>query len=172
MADFDPERLLRTLERRGVAFVLIGGVAARVEGAPILTEDLDITPARGTDNLERLAAALIELGARLRVGSQPEGLPFPVGAAMLATAESWTLTTDAGDLDLVFAPAGTGGFDDLRRSASPREIADRLVVLVASLADVIRSKQASGRPKDQAALPILRETLEAIRWRERRPPSS
>jgi hypothetical protein len=79
----------------------------------------------------------------------------------------WTLTTRAGDLDLVFEPAGTGGYEDLRQDARRFQVAEGLIVPVASLLDVIRCKQASGRAKDQAQLPILRETLEEIRRRER-----
>ena len=43
---------------------------------------------------------------------------FPVDADMLVTAETWTLTTAEGDLDICFTPSGTRGYDDLRREAS------------------------------------------------------
>jgi hypothetical protein len=74
----------------------------------------------------------------------------------------WTLTTRLGDLDLVMSPAGTGGFQDLSRDADELLVAEspQLIVKVASLADVIRSKEAAGREKDRAALPLLRRTLE------------
>jgi hypothetical protein len=78
----------------------------------------------------------------------------------------WTLTTEAGDLDLVFTPAGTGGYADLVADATEVDLGAR--VLVASLRDVIRSKEASNRPKDIAQLPALRQTLEVIREREAR----
>jgi hypothetical protein len=55
--------LLRVLDRHGVKYVLIGGIAAVVHGSPFPTEDLDITPDVGPDNLTRLSAALTELGA-------------------------------------------------------------------------------------------------------------
>ena len=55
------------------------------------------------------------------------------------------------------------GYDDLRRGATAVELADGLVVQVASLADVIRSKEAAGREKDRAQLPLMRRTLEEIR---------
>lgn len=80
----------------------------------------------------------------------------------------WTLTTSVGDLDLCFVPAGTRGYDDLRREASRQRLGTGLSVPVASLRDVIRSKEAAGRDKDLAQLPLLRRTLEQIR--ERRPP--
>ena len=70
----------------------------------------------------------------------------------------WNLTTDAGDLDLSFVPAGTRGFDDLVRDSIRIDIAGT-AMQVASLADVIRSKEAADREKDRAALPLLRRLL-------------
>ncbi len=162
----EPRRLLETLHRNGVEFVVVGAVAAIVQGYPLPTEDLDVTPAYHAENLERLTIALRELEARLRVPDEPTGLEFPVDSRMLAQADVWTFTTRYGDLDLVFTPAGTRGYPDLRRDAV--EIDLGVPVLVASLRDVIRSKEAAGRPKDLAQLPALRQTLEVIRERERR----
>jgi hypothetical protein len=87
---------------------------------------------------------------------------FPFDAGFLESATSWTLATRFGDLDLVFVPAGTTGYPDLRRDADDLRIAiePELIVSVASLADVIRSKEAAGREKDRASLPMLRRTLE------------
>jgi hypothetical protein len=67
---------------------------------------------------------------------------------------------------LVFQPAGTEGYADLRRNAVELDLGAREPVLVASLPDVIRSKEAAGRLKDQAQLPALRQTLEVLRERE------
>jgi hypothetical protein len=166
----DPLETLRALERHGVRYVLIGAAAARIAGAPVVTEDLDVTPATDHENLERLAAALRELGARLRSSAELEGVAFPVDAEMLTTADMWTLTTSAGDLDVCFMPSGTRGYDDLRREASRQRLGRGLTVLVASLRDVIRSKEAAGRDKDLAQLPLLRRTLEQIREHARTPP--
>jgi hypothetical protein len=167
MAEPDLREVLRALERHGVRYVVIGAQAAVARGAPILTEDIDVTPASDAANLGRLAAALRELEARLRSPSDPGGVSFPIDAKMLGTAQSWTLTTRHGDLDLVFLPSGTAGYDDLRRGASLERLADDLTVHVASLADVIRCKEAAGRAKDLMQLPILRLTLEETRRRER-----
>lgn len=169
VADFEPGQILRALEAHHVRYVVIGAIAAIAAGAPILTTDLDVTPDRSRDNLERLALALADLEARLRSPSDPEGVPFPIDADMLATADNWTLTTRVGDVDLVFSPAGTGGFEDLRRGARRQRIAG-VTVPVAALADVIRSKEAAGREKDSMQLPILRRTLEQAREREREHP--
>ena len=169
VADFEPGQILRALEAHHVRYVVIGAIAAVAAGAPILTTDLDVTPARSRENLERLALALLDLDAKLRSPSDPGGVPFPIDADMLASAESWTLATRAGDLDLMFSPAGTRGYDDLRRGARRERIAG-VAVAVAALADVIRSKEAAGREKDAMQLPILRRTLEQISERGRRHP--
>jgi len=166
VAEPDLGHVLRVLERHGVAYVVIGAQAAVIHGVPVVTEDLDITPARDTKNVEQLAEALRELRPRLRTADEPDGVEFPVDARVLGAADTWNLSTALGDLDLAFTPAGTTGYDDLRRNASSVDLGRGLVVRVASLADVIRSKEAAGREKDRAQLPLLRRTLEEIRGRE------
>ena len=76
---------------------------------------------------------------------------------------TWTFVTAHGYLDVALLPDGTRGYDDLRRGASRERITDTLEVSVAALADVIRSKEAAGREKDRAVLPILRQVLERSR---------
>lgn len=156
--ELDLARIIETLRRHHVVYVLIGGIAALFHGSPFPTEDADITPATDHDNLNRLAAALNELRARLRSESDPDGVPFVCDAQTLAGAHTWNLVTDAGDLDIAFRPAGTEGYQDLHRDATEAELY-KAIVEVASLGDVIRSKQAANRPKDQRVLPTLRAIL-------------
>lgn len=161
MADFDPVSMLRILRSHEVAFVVVGGVAARLRGAPLLTQDVDITPEPGPVNMGRLATALKEMRARIRSVPEPDGIEFPFDAGLLATKQLWTLTTEYGDLDLILEPAGFEGFEELADGASPLRVATEpdLYVEVAALSDVIASKEAAGREKDLAALPLLRTTL-------------
>jgi hypothetical protein len=151
--------MLRTLERHGVRYVLIGGLAATLHGSPLRTGDAHVCPARDRENLERLAAALRELQARVRAADTADGLAFACDARFLSEVEILNLTTVYGDLDIAFRPHGTTGYDDLAPS-SVRYDLEGLIVPVASLDDVIRSKRAAGRLKDEAALPTL-ETLRA-----------
>jgi hypothetical protein len=164
VAEFDPVALLGVLVEHRLRFIVIGGVAARLRGAPLLTQDVDITPASDPENIERLIEALDDLDARLRTVSDPDGVPFPFDPQLIVSADAWTLVTRLGDLDLVFLPAGSGGFPDLVRGATEMSITvDRqLTVWVASLSDVIRTKEAAGRDKDRAALPMLRRTQQEI----------
>jgi hypothetical protein len=157
-APLDPERLIETLGRHDVAYVLIGALAARLQGFPRLTADADITPARDPENLERLAAALRELHARIYTESVPEGLAFECSASSLARADLWNLVTDAGRLDIAFTPSGTGGFDDLQRSAIRFDVFG-VEILASDLADIIRSKVAADRPQDRQDVIVLREIL-------------
>ena len=160
--EFDPVALLRVLADHEVEFLVIGGVAARLRGAPLVTQDVDITPAGDRPNLERLVAALGEMEATLRTATDPAGVAFPFDAGLLASGSIWTLSTRFGDLDLVLAPDGTAGFGDVAADAELLRVAIEpdLWVRVASLFDIIRSKEASGRHKDLAALPLLRRTLD------------
>lgn len=151
---FDPVPLLAVLERHRVEYIVVGGYAAAIYGATRPTEDIDIAPATTDENLARLAAALAELGARIRTDAAPEGLPFSASGESLRGLPMLNLRPVHGDLDLTFTPAGTSGFDDLRRSATLRSVG-RFRVRVAALEDVIRSKEAAGRRKDQEALPEL-----------------
>jgi hypothetical protein len=156
IAPFDPERLISTLARHRVKFVLIGALAARLHGFPRLTADADITPAADQKNLEKLAAALEDLDARIYTESIPEGLPFDRSPAMLGRASMWNLVTNAGRLDIAFTPAGTKGFKDLVDDAERFE-AFGVHFLAASLDDIIRSKEAAGRAKDDDDVLILKE---------------
>jgi hypothetical protein len=156
--DLDPASILAALTENGVEFVVIGGLAAAAHGSIIPTYDIDIVPRTVVDNLTRLSAALRQLGARIRTDAVEGGLPFDHDAESLAAASVWNLTTPHGDLDITFTPSGTQGYPDLIKDADPEPFFG-VVVHIASLADVIRSKQAANRPKDQRALPVLREIL-------------
>ena len=158
---FDPETILRLLEHHDVKYILIGNVAASLHGSPYVTTDVDITPSSHPDNLVRLAAVLEELDARVRVEAEPNGLPFDCSPETLSRSSILNLTTRYGDLNLTFTPAGTGGYDDLNRHAAEITIRETRVV-VAALADVIRSKEATGREKDRLVLPTLRRLLEGL----------
>ena len=143
-----------------VSFVLIGGLAATAHGSPQITNDVDITPERARENVAQLALPLKELHARIRTASEPDGIPFDHDAESLARTEMLYLVTDFGDLDVSFTPTGTRGFGDLTRQAV-RMMPFGVPTQAASLADVVRSKEAAGRLKDLAALPTLRRLLEA-----------
>lgn len=161
-AEIDDERIgavCRVLHEHGVEFIVIGGVAARLHDTGHATVDLDICPSSVDANLERLAAALRSLDTRLRVEGEPAGIPFDPHPKQLRQMSTLTLLTIHGPVDLCFAPAGfPDGYDalDVGRVVIAVSGVD---VPVASLADVVRSKRAAGRPKDIVALPALEARL-------------
>jgi predicted nucleotidyltransferase len=158
LPELDARAILSVLVEHGVRFVLIGGMAAIVHGSPFPTEDVDLTPEASRENLARLSDALRELDARVRAAELDEALPFNHDATSLAAVSVWNLVTPHGVLDISFVPTGTDGYADLARDAVDTPIFG-LTVKVASLADIIRSKQAANRLKDQRVLPTLREIL-------------
>ena len=163
---YRPGELLEVLERHGVRYVVIGGLAAELRGSPYITRDVDVTPSRDRANLRRLAAALRELNATLRLPGVQGPVEFPLDEQSFDWGSTWTFVTDHGYLDVALLPDGTRGYDDLRRGATREQLTETLHVDVASLADVIRSKEAAGREKDRAVLPILRQVLERSRFVE------
>lgn len=159
-APFDPERIFATLATHEVEFVLVGALAARLQGFPRLTADADLTPAHNPENLKRLATALRALDARVYTEPVPEGLVFDCSAATLARADIWNLVTAAGRVDVIFRPAGIDGYAELRANAVRFEIHGKFL-FAASLSDILRSKEAADRPQDRQDAVVIREMLRA-----------
>lgn len=166
--ELDGETIVATLNKFGVKYVVIGAFAAQLQGAPIpRTRDLDVTPSTDAANLKKLSAALRELHAKIRTAEVSEGLPFDHDGNSLARTRMWNLTTPHGEFDICFVPSGTQGYDDLARHAHIVESHGESVP-IADLDDVIRSKEAAGRPKDIVHLPILIQTAQQRRIRTER----
>jgi hypothetical protein len=148
--------IIAALNRHQVRYVVIGAFAAIAQQAPIpATRDIDLTPETSQENLARLSQALTELSARIRTESVPDGLPFSHDAASLGAAQVWNLICGYGEFDLSFRPSGfAGGYSQLVDNAHRMRV-DDVEVVVADLADVIRSKESAGRPKDLRVLPLL-----------------
>jgi hypothetical protein len=159
---FDPEMLTKKLLEHGVDFVVIGGVAATLHGSPVVTTDLDIAYERTADNLDRLAAALQEINARLR--GVEEHLPFVPDARTLKSGSNFAFSTDLGDLDCLGWAAGRTSYDELRRGAVEMRLG-RHTILAASIDDLIAMKEAAGRDKDQYGVMHLRAVKQATAHR-------
>lgn len=146
------ERLLAALHDEVVAFIVVGGVAARVHGSARFTQDLDVSYARGDDNLARLVSALRPLDPYLR--GAPKGLPFDWSPATLRAGLNFTLTTTAGDIDLLGEIIGGGTYEDLLPHTTTVTIFGR-ETRVLDLPWLIRVKRAAGRPRDLEAIAEL-----------------
>lgn len=159
---FDPEAIISVLEKHVVEYVLIGGLAGRLYGSPIVTRDMDVCYSRAPDNLKRLAAALAELHAAMRGVEPALGPRFTIDEAALRLGDSFTFSTTAGDFDCLGTPRGVGGYSELAAGAAVVQIGSH-TVRVASLDDLIAMKRAAGRPQDLLAvehLAALREERE------------
>jgi hypothetical protein len=165
---FDPDALLEVLHRHDVRYVLIGGLAAALRGSATPTFDVDITPDASAGNLTRLSAALTDLDARIRVDGIPGGLTFSHDATSLAQMTTLNLVTRCGDLDIAFDPAGVGDYSQWEAGSASVTVLG-VPLRVASLDDIIRSKEAAGRDKDRLQLPMLR-ALQQRQHRVDKPP--
>jgi len=141
----DAGEILRRLVERGVDFVVIGGIAAVLQGSARNTFDLDICFATDDANLSALGDVLVALGARLK-GVEEEVLFVP-DRRTLRQIELLTLVTSLGELDVLTRPPGAPTYPDLRRRADRYDVGG-FNVSVASVDDLIAMKQAAGRPKD------------------------
>ncbi len=154
------DRLLTTLADAGVAFILIGGVAARAHGSARFTQDVDVSYAREPQNLERLHAALEPFAPYPR--GAPKGLPFEWSVATLKSGLNFTLTTSLGDLDLLAEIPGGRTYEELLPHSAPVEIFGREIMLL-DLPWLIHVKRAAGRPRDLEAVAELEALLDLER---------
>ena len=157
---FDPYTLLAALQARGVSFVVIGAFARVIHGTGELTDGLDVTPSLREENLSRLAKALDDLEARRTDRKQLDlaRLRDPVVE----------LDTRAGELKLVPEPAGSHGYDDLRRHASREPLGRGVRPQVASPGDLARMLGALEREHEIPTLLRLRRLIELDRELSRR----
>src|SRR5215203_1497932 len=130
---FDPYTMLAALQARGVSFVVIGAFARVIHGTGEVTDGLDVTPSMREENLSRLANALDDLDTR------------------------------RGELKLVPEPAGSHGYDDLRRHASREPLGRGIRPQVASPGDLARMLGALEREQEIPTLLRLRRVIELDR---------
>ena len=151
---FDPIEALKALDRQRVAYIVVGGLGRVIHGSDELTDGLDIVPSMREENLARLALALEDLNARRSDGKR---LVLERDLDQLRVIE---LETDAGEVKLVPEPAGTSGYDDIRRAARREPLGQGVRPQVASLGDQARMLAALDREEDLQALRTLRRLIE------------
>lgn len=139
-------KAIKLMMDSGIRFVIIGGVAMRIQGAAHTTDDIDFSYARDADSFPGLIDIMNKNHVRLR--NVPADLPFFFDLRTLRNTQNFTLITDAGDIDLLAEPAGIDSFDGLWERATIEEIAG-MNVRVATIDDLIAMKRAAGRPKDK-----------------------
>ena len=157
MTENDVEKLLKALHNEGVAFVIIGGVAAVLQGSAYVTADFDLCYSRTKENLDKLARALAPFHPLLR--GVPPDLPFCLDVNALRSGLNFTLTSDLGDLDILGELTGLGGYQEALAFSEDMEIFG-IPCKVLTLEGLIRTKRAVGRAKDLRLLPELEALLE------------
>src|SRR3954468_8693064 len=153
--------ILRTLASHKVEFIVIGGVAAALDGAPVNTYDLDVVHSRAPENIPRLLDALKELDAYYR----HHPLRLTPNESHLVSPGHQLLMTRFAALDLLGSITNGRTYDDLLPHSNVQEIAPGVQVRVLDLETLIATKEEAGRDKDLAVLPTLRATLAEIRRR-------
>jgi hypothetical protein len=157
MSDSDFLGALRALRESSVEFVVVGGLAAVLNGAPVTTFDLDIVPARDEENVARLLGVLDSMDALYRLHP---GRRLKPGISHLSSSGHHNLITTFGPLD-VLGTIGRGlSFEDLLPRSTVMEIGGGVQVRVLDLAAIVALKEELGGEKDLAVLPVLRRTLE------------
>lgn len=153
----DLDALLLELATAGVEFVIVGGVAAVLQGAPVTTLDLDIVHRRTPENVERLLGVLRRLDAVMRYDLADRGLR-PT-AEMLSGRGQLNLSTSLGPLDPLCELHEGQGYEELLAHADI-VTDDGLSLHVLDLPTLIEIKARAGRAKDRLMLPVLIATLE------------
>ena len=154
-SSFEERQLLLIVEaaqRVGLEFVVIGNASAAMQGAPIMTQDIDLFVRDSKRNREKIRALATALGASC---NQP----------FLPGSEMFRLETNELVVDCLFRLSSNQRFESVRS----RAIALPIGALVATLEDVILQKRAAGRAKDKATLPILEQTLKVRELLEKAP---
>lgn len=154
---FDPRRIFAALEAHGVDYVVVGGIAVQAYGHVRMTNDIDLIPAPTRENLDRLAAALTALHARVL---NPGAEHLKIDASMLPRATLWQLSTSHGDIDVLHDAPGSAPYAELR-ARSLLIALGRAQIHIAGRDDLLRMKRASGRPIDIADIAALTEAEHA-----------
>ena len=154
-------RLLRELSGREIDYVVVGGMAAVLQGAPVVTADVDIVHRRSEKNVAKLLELLRELKATFRYDNR--GL-VPNETHLMGSGHV-LLKTSLGPLD-VLCEVNEESYEELVDVATEMSLGEGLSVQVVRLEKLIEQKTAANRPKDQMALPTLRATLEELERRK------
>ena len=140
--------IAKAIHQHGLEAVMIGNSAAALQGSPVTTIDIYFLFRKTPANIKKLKAIAKELGGVLLKPYYP-------------SSDLFRLMRDEDTLQLDFMATihGIRSFEGLRSRAKRVDLGGHSL-LVANLADIIKSKRAAGRAKDRAVLEILEKTLD------------
>jgi hypothetical protein len=149
------DQVLRVLIRNEVEFIVVGGIAAILQGSPLTTEDIDVVYLSSEQNLARLARALGELEAHYL---DPAGRHVEPDISRLASMRVHLLNTNCGRVDVLRTVGKDLSYQDLVERSRVFEVAE-FSVQVLDLETIIETKEHADRPKDRSHLLFLRQLL-------------
>jgi len=156
------DEALSVLVRHEVEFIVVGGIAAILQGSPLTTEDVDVVYRGASENLRRLAAALVELDSSY---VDPAGRTIRPDVERLASLRVHLLNTRCGRVDLMRTVGDDQAYEQLIGRTRQLEVGEARIHVL-ELAAVIETKEQADRPKDRFQLPYLRQLLAEIRRRD------
>jgi hypothetical protein len=154
--------VLQALDRHRVSYVVIGAFARVLQGTEEVTRGIDIVPSTRGDTLRHLDDALREMNA-----TRPDGREADLSGSGFDDSPVLELSTEFGELKLVATPAGTRGYDDLRRAASREPLGRGVRPAVASIGDLARMASAYDRERYLTQVLQLRRLTALERGRSR-----
>jgi hypothetical protein len=157
---------LRSLHDNRIEFILVGGLAGVLSGAPLQTYDVDIVYCRDPENVERILRWVGEVDAIFRIQSARRLRP---NETHLQGAGHLNLLTRYGPVDLLAFAGSNLGFAELLPHSTAMDIGEGIRIRVLNLEKLIEIKEELGTGKDKAALPILRQTLRELRKKGSQP---
>jgi hypothetical protein len=157
VTETDVQKLLNAFHHEEVEYVIIGGLAAVLQGSAYVTADFDLCYSRKKENLEKLVRALAPFQPMLR--AIPDQVPFQLDLSALRSGMNFTLTTDVGDGDILGEVTGMGNYQQVEAFSEEMEIFG-INCKVLTLEGLIKAKRAVGRSKDLRILPELEALLE------------
>jgi len=163
--EFQLTGYLRILAANQVDYLIVGGVGGRIQGAATTTQDIDIMPDPNPENLVRLAAALSGIDTRKKeAGSTSYEDHDAVDPMEFRTVDIASFETRYGTIDVLMELPGVGTFDVVNQHARGYEW-QGIELRIASLDDIITSKESADRAKDWRAMDALYEARDRLRER-------
>lgn len=154
----DLNTLLNELSGAGIDFILVGGLATVIQGAPITTFDVDIVHSQTPENISKLITFLRSLDA---IHRRPDDKKLAPRERDISGKGHALFSTSLGPLDVLAFIEGGRNYDDLLEFVIEIEFQGH-VIRVLELKKIVEIKRESNHLRDKQRLPVLEETLKQI----------
>ncbi len=154
----DLEKLIENLNKAGIKYILVGGMAAIAQGSPVLTFDLDIVHEKSAANIQKIKDLLVSLDAYQR---RPDNLKLKPDFDALKGTGHMLLSTKYGPMDILGSIEKDLGYEELIKNIVKIEFHGHKIHVL-DLETLVELKRDSARPEDKQRLRILEETLNQI----------